>query len=163
MIRRPPRSTRTDTLFPYTTLFRSPRRLVGQEIGDQADNRGQRAEVDEMAQRQEDWRTGHIAVEFQEGDDAARKGDRADRDAQPHLDAADRENLPRLIGDAEGAGVEIGRRRHRDRGEANEAVERRDELRHRGHRDAPGEHYADHGANRYGGKNFAERREIETG
>src|SRR3546814_3645274 len=33
MIRRPPRSTRTDTLFPYTTLFRSPARrlcLAGQ-------------------------------------------------------------------------------------------------------------------------------------
>src|SRR3546814_18491830 len=32
MIRRPPRSTRTDTLFPYTTLFRSARgggRLAG--------------------------------------------------------------------------------------------------------------------------------------
>src|SRR3546814_3274601 len=27
MIRRPPRSTRTDTLFPYTTLFRSRLRL----------------------------------------------------------------------------------------------------------------------------------------
>src|SRR3546814_5742981 len=27
MIRRPPRSTRTDTLFPYTTLFRSLHRL----------------------------------------------------------------------------------------------------------------------------------------
>src|SRR3546814_4879057 len=27
MIRRPPRSTRTDTLFPYTTLFRSSGRL----------------------------------------------------------------------------------------------------------------------------------------
>src|SRR3546814_9591124 len=27
MIRRPPRSTRTDTLFPYTTLFRSEHRL----------------------------------------------------------------------------------------------------------------------------------------
>src|SRR3546814_2674431 len=27
MIRRPPRSTRTDTLFPYTTLFRSGRNL----------------------------------------------------------------------------------------------------------------------------------------
>src|SRR3546814_6966234 len=27
MIRRPPRSTRTDTLFPYTTLFRSLRYL----------------------------------------------------------------------------------------------------------------------------------------
>src|SRR3546814_1942354 len=29
MIRRPPRSTRTDTLLPYTTLFRSPDRRVG--------------------------------------------------------------------------------------------------------------------------------------
>src|SRR3546814_3319399 len=28
MIRRPPRSTRTDTLFPYTTLFRSPAEAV---------------------------------------------------------------------------------------------------------------------------------------
>src|SRR3546814_16623257 len=35
MIRRPPRSTRTDTLFPYTTLFRShPRhaRMLGHEV-----------------------------------------------------------------------------------------------------------------------------------
>src|SRR3546814_12646627 len=29
MIRRPPRSTRTDTLFPYTTLFRSRRSIGG--------------------------------------------------------------------------------------------------------------------------------------
>src|SRR3546814_6505961 len=29
MIRRPPRSTRTDTLFPYTTLFRSKIREAG--------------------------------------------------------------------------------------------------------------------------------------
>src|SRR3546814_5329876 len=29
MIRRPPRSTRTDTLFPYTTLFRSHRAARG--------------------------------------------------------------------------------------------------------------------------------------
>src|SRR3546814_20941324 len=31
MIRRPPRSTRTDTLFPYTTLFRSRNRHGGTE------------------------------------------------------------------------------------------------------------------------------------
>src|SRR3546814_1840104 len=31
MIRRPPRSTRTDTLFPYTTLFRSPQRLTAEQ------------------------------------------------------------------------------------------------------------------------------------
>src|SRR3546814_3162284 len=29
MIRRPPRSTRTDTLFPYTTLFRSALAVAG--------------------------------------------------------------------------------------------------------------------------------------
>src|SRR3546814_9747110 len=33
MIRRPPRSTRTDTLFPYTTLFRSsPLEIRGQPL-----------------------------------------------------------------------------------------------------------------------------------
>src|SRR3546814_5452217 len=31
MIRRPPRSTRTDTLFPYTTLFRSVAALIEQK------------------------------------------------------------------------------------------------------------------------------------
>src|SRR3546814_13417933 len=44
MIRRPPRSTRTDTLFPYTTLFRSAaqrgahvvRRLAGEHQPDPA-------------------------------------------------------------------------------------------------------------------------------
>src|SRR3546814_15283009 len=37
MIRRPPRSTRTDTLFPYTTLFRS--------VNDQS-HRGARTDPD---------------------------------------------------------------------------------------------------------------------
>src|SRR3546814_2598868 len=38
MIRRPPRSTRTDTLFPYTTLFRSVLRRLAQRGGtDDAD------------------------------------------------------------------------------------------------------------------------------
>src|SRR3546814_10341949 len=38
MIRRPPRSTRTDTLFPYTTLFRS--QLLADAAGaDEADDR----------------------------------------------------------------------------------------------------------------------------
>src|SRR3546814_13362666 len=43
MIRRPPRSTRTDTLFPYTTLFRSHRadlaklrRAAGRVVGEGA-------------------------------------------------------------------------------------------------------------------------------
>src|SRR3546814_7218824 len=45
MIRRPPRSTRTDTLFPYTTLFRSTVRracLCLVRRGGQADRRRRR-------------------------------------------------------------------------------------------------------------------------
>src|SRR3546814_14473365 len=34
MIRRPPRSTRTDTLFPYTTLFRSTFARINEIAGD---------------------------------------------------------------------------------------------------------------------------------
>src|SRR3546814_15706107 len=34
MIRRPPRSTRTDTLFPYTTLFRSFKLIVHPTVGE---------------------------------------------------------------------------------------------------------------------------------
>src|SRR3546814_12404806 len=37
MIRRPPRSTRTDTLFPYTTLFRSMTAQSAAERGAHAD------------------------------------------------------------------------------------------------------------------------------
>src|SRR3546814_11309373 len=57
MIRRPPRSTRTDTLFPYTTLFRSAvedrRRPVErhadhrQERERPAERRGEHAEHEE--------------------------------------------------------------------------------------------------------------------
>src|SRR3546814_1222499 len=39
MIRRPPRSTRTDTLFPYTTLFRS----AGNQLAVGAETRGEMA------------------------------------------------------------------------------------------------------------------------
>src|SRR3546814_10064448 len=47
MIRRPPRSTRTDTLFPYTTLFRS-----GRIVSQRGRARGETANYDaEMAFR----------------------------------------------------------------------------------------------------------------
>src|SRR3546814_8124725 len=47
MIRRPPRSTRTDTLFPYTTLFRSLVLQIAQDLGDpeQADGDSDEAEA----------------------------------------------------------------------------------------------------------------------
>src|SRR3546814_18228016 len=50
MIRRPPRSTRTDTLFPYTTLFRSDFPRIALEAG--ADLVGGRAFADGFEHRQ---------------------------------------------------------------------------------------------------------------
>src|SRR3546814_4236866 len=41
MIRRPPRSTRTDTLFPYPTLFRS----IGRALGEGTDFLGDHGET----------------------------------------------------------------------------------------------------------------------
>src|SRR3546814_11662511 len=38
MIRRPPRSTRTDTLFPYTTLFRSSLAPTAPDLADHDPN-----------------------------------------------------------------------------------------------------------------------------
>src|SRR3546814_12916868 len=51
MNRRPPRSTRTDTLFPYTTLFRSVRHRVPHDLGDIADAivLGGGADVEDLA------------------------------------------------------------------------------------------------------------------
>src|SRR3546814_20908760 len=40
MIRRPPRSTRTDTLFPYTTLFRSKLGEISAALGPKAPEEG---------------------------------------------------------------------------------------------------------------------------
>src|SRR3546814_6197643 len=46
MIRLPPRSTRTDTLFPDTTLFRSGEEALGPLVGLFVNTVGLRAEVD---------------------------------------------------------------------------------------------------------------------
>src|SRR3546814_15875336 len=58
MIRRPPRSTRTDTLFPYTTLFRSRRNGFPQEA--QPD----RPQVDKIEHRRRQVIADRIAEIF---------------------------------------------------------------------------------------------------
>src|SRR3546814_10940166 len=55
MIRRPPRSTRTDTLFPYTTLFRSA--ILAAEIVKALD-------TERLTVREAEARTGIAAADF---------------------------------------------------------------------------------------------------
>src|SRR3546814_15004400 len=49
MIRRPPRSTRTDTLFPYTTLFRSLVLALTREAPKRRGDHGRRVDAAMMA------------------------------------------------------------------------------------------------------------------
>src|SRR3546814_15831336 len=65
MIRRPPRSTRTDTLFPYTTLFRSSRRRSlrsDRGVGDRSADPGQGSE------NRQEWHRFHGYLRDTEGD-----------------------------------------------------------------------------------------------
>src|SRR3546814_13644309 len=83
MIRRPPRSTRTDTLFPYTTLFRSPAELcqigrAGKAAENEADalcigsaneggERQQAAEAGDLAAMGKGWTQQRITRVGQHG------------------------------------------------------------------------------------------------
>src|SRR3546814_2052672 len=71
MIRRPPRSTRTSTLFPYTTLVRSADPFLDQD--DDSDQLGRPDTVDAVATRQEiidrlKW-DGEFFIEFHLADE----------------------------------------------------------------------------------------------
>src|SRR3546814_2428510 len=70
MIRRPPRSTRTDTLFPYTTLFRSEQpRLVEPQGGEACRATADPGEHLEICQRPV---TGDPALERERADETFR-------------------------------------------------------------------------------------------
>src|SRR3546814_4420158 len=94
MIRRPPRSTRTDTLFPYTTLFRSG--LIGDlRAGEQhrpAEESDERKTDDEQApaarDRQDAAEKARAAVEHRRHDDTA-------EDQQDRLDENDAKKIGR--------------------------------------------------------------------
>src|SRR3546814_8816401 len=107
MIRRPPRSTRTDTLFPYTTLFRSEQQKTDQDRGgleiftdhrerriaagpgdEPREQHPEQALADDEARRQQD---AHAAMEFGPGaacrapfPQMADKGADWDQDGQRH-------------------------------------------------------------------------------
>src|SRR3546814_19400329 len=132
MRRRPPRSTRTDTLFPYTTLFRSDGvalvvRGVVDEDGDRAQRRAhlpdgdaQRRDVPEVALHEEglvvaggshrlDPLGGSLPVDIDEADlrtlpAALLADERADAAAAPgHDDATVLEAGPKCAGGPEGS------------------------------------------------------------
>src|SRR3546814_12891275 len=66
MIRRPPRSTRTDTLFPYTTLFRSDVKEAFDLVVDAADRLNLSQLIDRACDGQA-LRDGHFGERGDQG------------------------------------------------------------------------------------------------
>src|SRR3546814_19532291 len=62
IIRRPPRSTRTDTLFPYTTLFRS-KQHVDAHLGHQREHRRHRRRGSGVGARQPEAQRPHRGLD----------------------------------------------------------------------------------------------------
>src|SRR3546814_7753319 len=98
MIRRPPRSTRTDTLFPYTTLFRSApahRSAAGTEHPGRVPGAGRPAEpasLDKHGQQP----SGRQADAAGAGAAAARPGRGAVAKGQRHLRTRSEEHTSEL-------------------------------------------------------------------
>src|SRR3546814_19415661 len=114
MIRRPPRSTRTDTLFPYTTLFRSVRVVARAVIAiDQHPAAGQPVfgEMAEPRLGQPPAQCLHrrLMRDLAERDEDARSGQRRDRGFEERTAGADflwrrlvlRRQAPNRVADAD--------------------------------------------------------------
>src|SRR3546814_1569283 len=69
MIRRPPRSTRTDTLFPYTTLFRSGRQQQAEEAAQPDHPRPRTGQPGDEAGHGSDQQVRQCQAEAQRGED----------------------------------------------------------------------------------------------
>src|SRR3546814_11893138 len=112
MVRRPPRSTRTDTLFPYTTLFRSPdlsvatapSRASGDQAGVGQQGRGGVRRV-QRAQVLQDVPGG--------GDEVCRRGRSGEQEALGPADRRDRLQVAELL--LRLPALEIGRASCRER------------------------------------------------
>src|SRR3546814_2891914 len=109
MIRRPPRSTRTDTLFPYTTLFRSDGEDQARQVRRVAGGRRAQPLEEEV-----------LTAGGQRGHRRGVETERADGEHEHGSDVAQ----PALVREAvaEVDEVEAGRRRHEETGDQHRSV-----------------------------------------
>src|SRR3546814_11660759 len=101
MIRLPPRSTRTDTLFPYTTLFRSDRFRLSEGRLSRADRRADR--------RRRGFHPDRDGVRYAQRQGGDHGGDRGGHRALPRCAGDAVDDAPRSVGaqpfGAQGRGV----------------------------------------------------------
>ncbi len=93
-----------------------------------------------MATGNRDRLARHTSPQFQKRDNRSGEGDRANEDADKDLDLV---NQLSLIRDLD-ARFDVAGDSDQDRGQADEAVQHRDQFGHARHRHAGGQHRADH-------------------
>src|SRR3546814_19993210 len=97
MIRRPPRSTRTATLFPYTTLFRSVRHDPQREQREL----GERAAREQLEEAEDTGALFGLALQLLHGVEVdAGRGDERAEPVDPD-DQQGEQDLPAQVGDPE--------------------------------------------------------------
>ena len=84
--------------------------------------------------------------QLKESDDRAREGDRPDCNTKAEFDPANRHDLASAVDNSEGFRIEPRTKADHHGGQANEAVEARNQFRHRSHGDAAGNHDANRAA-----------------
>src|SRR3546814_14374903 len=108
MIRRPPRSTRTDTLFPYTTLFRSLGHFLLHQLAPARPGR----QHGEYRQADRQWHPAAVGHLDEIGPEIGDVDDEEDREHRQRLPS--RPLPPREEYDAAQAGIDEHSTRHRD-------------------------------------------------
>src|SRR3546814_14070640 len=117
MIRRPPRSTLTDTLFPYTTLFRSAAIVLIADYGPDSETirddryiEGCVAAIIKASTVSRRSRTAHLSVKFsqirfmrEDTDDPAIRGRTIQRTLRPPKDLSSNETIGAGIGGSRAA------------------------------------------------------------
>ena len=112
---------------------------VDHEQDDQHHEQDAEAEVELVLAGERDRRALHQRLQLGERDQRAGEGDRADRQAERHLDQAFRPHMRRRYVDAERLRRVQRGGGHEHRGQADQGVEGGDQLRQGRHLDAAGE------------------------
>src|SRR3546814_2190521 len=93
MIRRPPRSTRTDTLFPYTTLFRSVERRprLPDRAGAQCDRGQPRRSEEHTSELQSLMRISYAVFCLKKKKKMTKKNNQTDKQIERHTNIITKE------------------------------------------------------------------------
>src|SRR3546814_5874454 len=115
MIRRPPRSTRTDTLFPYTTLFRSAEEIAPLRAAERRDHHAERARIVEAEEHRLAVGTDHAQEAAQVVTHCVQVGPRrgAQHDAPVRVPAFAQDRVGEAVVRAQADQVRRGRFQHR--------------------------------------------------